>query len=81
MTVMLRRILAFSDNVARPRTRAARDFPPPLISLSPSSAPALVCVCIRSGQLGATLTDLTTDQADYIGVAKGGPYKPATYRY
>merc|ERR1711988_1029943 len=36
---------------------------------------------LHLGQLGATLTDLTTDQADYIGVAKGGPYKPATYRY
>ena len=36
---------------------------------------------LHLGQLGATLTDLTTDQADYIGVSKGGPYKPATYRY
>ena len=36
---------------------------------------------LHLGQLGANLTELTTDQADYIGVAKGGPYKPATYRY
>ena len=36
---------------------------------------------LHLGQLGAVLTELTTDQADYIGVAKGGPYKPATYRY
>jgi len=36
---------------------------------------------LHLGQLGAVLTDLTTEQADYIGVKKGGPYKPATYRY
>merc|ERR1712217_948817 len=31
--------------------------------------------------LGAELTELTTEQADYIGVKKTGPYKPDTYRY
>jgi len=36
---------------------------------------------LHLGQLGAHLTELTTDQADYIGVSKAGPYKPATYRY
>jgi len=36
---------------------------------------------LHLGQLGAVLTELSTEQADYIGVAKGGPYKPATYRY
>ena len=36
---------------------------------------------LHLGQLGAHLTELTTDQADYIGVAKTGPYKPSTYRY
>merc|ERR1711966_276530 len=36
---------------------------------------------LHLGQLGASLTELTTDQADYIGVNKSGPYKPATYRY
>merc|ERR1712094_97397 len=36
---------------------------------------------LHLGQLGANLTELTTDQADYIGVKKTGPYKPATYRY
>ena len=41
----------------------------------------LACLFSRSGQLGANLTVLSDDQADYIGVAKGGPYKPATYRY
>jgi len=36
---------------------------------------------LHLGQLGAKLTVLTKDQADYIGVAQDGPYKPATYRY
>ncbi|MFQ6615120.1 MAG: adenosylhomocysteinase, partial [Fidelibacterota bacterium] len=32
-------------------------------------------------QLGVTLTELTDEQADYIGVPKEGPYKPEHYRY
>merc|ERR1719421_2719417 len=36
---------------------------------------------LHLGQLGANLTKLTKDQADYIGVKRAGPYKPATYRY
>ncbi|MGH9213140.1 MAG: adenosylhomocysteinase [Acidimicrobiales bacterium] len=31
--------------------------------------------------LGVKLTELTSDQADYIGVAVDGPYKPDHYRY
>ena len=31
--------------------------------------------------LGVTLTELSDDQADYIGVSKTGPYKPDHYRY
>jgi adenosylhomocysteinase len=31
--------------------------------------------------LGAKLTKLTNDQAKYINVPIGGPYKPAHYRY
>jgi adenosylhomocysteinase len=31
--------------------------------------------------LGVTLTRLTKDQADYIGVPVDGPYKPEHYRY
>merc|ERR1712226_1363963 len=31
--------------------------------------------------LGAQLTALSKDQADYIGVKVEGPYKPSTYRY
>jgi adenosylhomocysteinase len=32
-------------------------------------------------KLGASLTELTEEQARYIGVAKAGPYKPDHYRY
>jgi adenosylhomocysteinase len=32
-------------------------------------------------KLGAMLTELTTDQAAYIGVSTTGPYKPEAYRY
>ena len=31
--------------------------------------------------LGVILTELTDEQADYIGVSKEGPYKPDHYRY
>merc|ERR1712034_162268 len=31
--------------------------------------------------LGAELTTLTKEQADYIGVKVEGPFKPDTYRY
>jgi adenosylhomocysteinase len=32
-------------------------------------------------KLGARLTELSDEQADYIGVDKAGPYKPEAYRY
>ena len=32
-------------------------------------------------KIGAMLTELTPDQASYIGVSQQGPYKPDTYRY
>jgi adenosylhomocysteinase len=32
-------------------------------------------------RLNAELTELTDEQADYIGVSKQGPYKPDHYRY
>jgi len=32
-------------------------------------------------KLGANLTQLSKDQADYIGVPQEGPYKPSHYRY
>ena len=31
--------------------------------------------------LGASLTELSTPQAEYIGVPVEGPYKPDHYRY
>jgi len=36
---------------------------------------------LHLGALGAQLTTLSKEQADYIGVGIGGPYKPDTYRY
>ena len=32
-------------------------------------------------KLGVTLTRLTADQADYLGLSQDGPYKPEGYRY
>jgi adenosylhomocysteinase len=31
--------------------------------------------------LGVRLTELSTDQADYLGVPVDGPFKPDHYRY
>jgi adenosylhomocysteinase len=36
---------------------------------------------LHLGKLGAKLTQLTSDQAAYIGVAPQGPFKPEHYRY
>jgi adenosylhomocysteinase len=32
-------------------------------------------------KIGVVLTELTTEQAEYLGVSKDGPYKPEHYRY
>jgi len=37
--------------------------------------------CLHLGKIGATLTVLNQEQADYIGVPIEGPYKPDYYRY
>jgi adenosylhomocysteinase len=36
---------------------------------------------LHLAKLGAKLTELSTDQADYLGIAQAGPYKPEHYRY
>jgi adenosylhomocysteinase len=36
---------------------------------------------LHLGKVGAKLTKLRPEQADYIGVAIEGPYKPEAYRY
>jgi len=36
---------------------------------------------LHLGKLGARLTKLSPDQADYIGVPQDGPFKPDHYRY
>ena len=36
---------------------------------------------LHLSKIGVELEELTTDQADYIGVKKDGPFKPEYYRY
>lgn len=36
---------------------------------------------LHLGKLGAHLTELTPEQAEYIGISQAGPYKPEHYRY
>ncbi len=36
---------------------------------------------LHLAQLGVKLTTLSTDQSDYLGIPKEGPYKPDHYRY
>jgi adenosylhomocysteinase len=36
---------------------------------------------LHLGKLGAKLTKLRPEQAEYIGVSADGPYKPDHYRY
>ena len=36
---------------------------------------------LHLSKLGAKLTELSQEQADYIGVPRKGPFKPDTYRY
>jgi adenosylhomocysteinase len=36
---------------------------------------------LHLNKLGAKLTELTPEQAEYIGVPVTGPYKPDHYRY
>jgi adenosylhomocysteinase len=36
---------------------------------------------LHLGALGVTLTELTDDQAGYLGIDKSGPYKSDHYRY
>jgi adenosylhomocysteinase len=36
---------------------------------------------LHLGRIGAKLTQLTKEQADYIGVSENGPYKSEHYRY
>ena len=36
---------------------------------------------LHLAKIGVKLTELSQDQADYIGVQKEGPFKPEHYRY
>jgi adenosylhomocysteinase len=36
---------------------------------------------LHLAKLGVKLTELSTDQADYLGIPSQGPFKPEHYRY
>jgi len=36
---------------------------------------------LHLGHIGVKLTELTNEQAEYLGISKNGPYKPEHYRY
>jgi adenosylhomocysteinase len=36
---------------------------------------------LHLGKIGVRLTELSKEQADYIGVPQDGPFKPEHYRY
>ncbi len=36
---------------------------------------------LHLAKIGVTLEELTTEQADYLGISKGGPFKSDLYRY
>ncbi|RYZ17042.1 MAG: adenosylhomocysteinase, partial [Chitinophagaceae bacterium] len=36
---------------------------------------------LHLGKVGAELDELTTEQAEYLGIGKEGPFKPEMYRY
>ena len=38
-------------------------------------------ILARLAKIGVKLTELSKDQADYIGVTTSGPFKPEHYRY
>ena len=38
-------------------------------------------ICLHLDKLGAKLTELRKDQADYLGIPPEGPFKPGHYRY
>lgn len=70
------------QHLPSPPTFPRRAYPPP-----PPSSALLDQVLdekvarLHLGSLGVELTELSTEQAEYIGVSVGGPYKPETYRY
>jgi hypothetical protein len=54
----------------------------PDVIWSPRPGPGQWAVArLQLGKLGAMLTELTDEQAKYIGVSKQGPYKAEHYRY
>lgn len=50
------------------------------VVMLPKKLDEMVAAC-HLEQLGVKLTKLTTDQSEYLGVEKEGPFKPEHYRY
>jgi adenosylhomocysteinase len=36
---------------------------------------------LHLSKVGAVLDELTSEQAEYLGIGKEGPFKPEMYRY
>ena len=68
-------VLAQIELFTKPEDFAARRS-----TSCPSTSTRRSPACI-SAALGVELTELTHDQADYLGVPVDGPYKPDHYRY
>ena len=51
------------------------------VTFSIKGVPDEIAARLQLKTLNAQLTELTDEQAAYIGVQKTGPYKPDTYRY
>jgi len=59
---------------------ANKDFYDPKVYILPKKLDEEVAR-LHLEKIGVKLTKLTKDQADYLGVAVEGPYKPEHYRY
>ena len=58
----------------------ARAYGKPAVHTLPKHLDEKVAM-LHLGKLGAKLTVLKQEQADYIGVPQAGPFKPDHYRY
>ncbi len=72
---------SFTNQVlAQLELHKAADFMEKGVSILPKHLDEKVAR-LHLDSLGVRLTELTQDQADYLGIPKEGPYKPEHYRY
>ena len=55
--------------------------PVPARPAPPARRTTRLVLALHLDKIGAHLTKLTTQQAEYIGVSQEGPFKPSQYRY